>query len=186
MSPDYGKKIGKAFEAIYQLHEDASKLLSDCDSVIGKGKAPLFGSVITKDLSKAVYDPGKWMPYGVFRYYDASIELPGIAEGVLIYFWDEAPKPEEPFLIVGQIKYVLDTEESVASVCNCWDLWYAFVKWIKSRPANEVITGLDAGDGRIEWFKLILVPLFAIQSMEQVAIMMDKVRQTPVLETPSA
>jgi hypothetical protein len=74
MNNDYGKKIAKAFEAIYQLHNDVARLLQDCDGTIGKGKPSIFGSTVTRDLSQAVYNPGRWMPAVLYRYYDGSQE----------------------------------------------------------------------------------------------------------------
>jgi hypothetical protein len=178
MSEGYGRKVAKAFEAVYQLHMDASKLLSDCDSTVGKGKESVFGSYVMKDLSKAVHQPDGWMPYGVYRYYDASDECPGLVDGVMLYFWDYPPLPEEPMLIAGRLKYRLDGEGGVKSVCNGWDLWWAAFDWSKDGPRAQVIALEDVGDGRVEWMKMIVVPLYSIKSMQEVERLMELVRQT--------
>jgi hypothetical protein len=143
MTEGYGKKIAKAFEAIYQLHTDASKLLHECDSTVGAGKAPIFGNSVMKDLSKAVYQPEGWMPYAVYRYYDASGDGHGLVDGVMVYFWDVPPHPDEPLLIVGRMKYRLEGGAGIKSVCNGWDLWGAAFDWSEDRSIGKVI-GLAA------------------------------------------
>jgi hypothetical protein len=59
-------------------------LLLDCDSAIRKGRQSIFGNVVTKNLSKAIDDPGNWMPAGLFRFYDAKDETRGLVEGLTI------------------------------------------------------------------------------------------------------
>jgi hypothetical protein len=56
------------------------------------------------------------------------------------------------------------------------------VEWTERRPTNEVITLHDLGEGRIEWLKMVLTPLFPVKSMEQVEGMMDMVRNAPKVE----
>jgi hypothetical protein len=170
--------VGKVFEAIFQLYADASKLLVECDSTIGKDKASVFGSYAMKDLSKAVYQPEGWMPYGVYRYYVATAEGPGMVDGVLLYFWDYPPKPDEPMLIAGRLKYRLAGEAGVKSVCNGWDLWLGALEWTKQCPQAQVIRLEDVGDGRIEWMTLIMVPLYSIKSMKEVEQLFERLRET--------
>src|SRR5438128_10314836 len=119
---DYGRKITKAFQAILEVHRSASRLLLDCDGTIGRGRSSIFGNVVTRDLSKSVNDPDLWMPCGLFRFY-AKDEMPGLVDGLTIYYWNNPPLCEEPLLIAGRIKY------REGSVCEAWDLWYTFFKW---------------------------------------------------------
>jgi hypothetical protein len=182
MSNDYGKKITKAFEAIYQLHQDVARLLQDCDWTIGKGKQSVFGNVITKDLSQSLVNPGLWMPAALYRWYDASRDSPGLVDCVTVYYWSDPPKHEEPLLILGQIKYHVEEGSLVGSVCKAWDLWQAYFEWCNNRRLDDVIAfKLDAeAAGRTEWFKLCAVPLFSVKSMEDVERLMSRVRQAHV------
>src|SRR5262245_33896173 len=120
-----------------------------------------------KDLSKAVYQPEGWMPYAVYRYYDATAEGSGLVDGVMLYFWDYPPHPDEPMLIVSRLKYRLEGEAGVKSVCDGWDLWWAAFDWSKDRSLEKVIGLEDVGNGRVEWMKMIVVPLYSITSMQQ-------------------
>jgi hypothetical protein len=182
MSNDYGKKISKAFEAIYQLHLDASKLLQDCDGTIGKGRQSIFGNIVTRDLSRAIYEPGTWMPAGLYRFYDASAEILGLVEGLAIYYWEHPPLHDEPLLILGQIKYRVEERSTIRSVCKEWDLWYAYFEWCENPRVNDVIAFKRDVDeeGRTEWFKLCALSLYSIKSMEDVEQLMARVRQAQV------
>jgi hypothetical protein len=175
MSDGYSKKIAKAFEAIYQLHMDASILLKDCDGTIGKGKESVFGNVVMSGLSTTLYGSDAWMPYAVYRYYDATREAPGLVDGVMVYFWDLPPMPDEPMLIVGRIKYRLADDADIRSVCNGWDLWGGAFEWSKPPSPGEVTRLTDVGKGRIEWMKLVLAPLYSIKSMKDVEQLMKSV-----------
>lgn len=175
---DYGKRVGNAFNAIYRLHLDTGKLLQDCDGSIGKGLTSLFGNVVTRDLSKAIYDPGFWMPGGVYRFYDASKSGQGLVEGVTIYYWDAPPLHDEPLFILAQMKYrVGDGDSAEPPDCREWDIWESYFTWNTDHQCGKVIRLNDVGDGRLEWVKVISAPLYSIKSIKDVEQMMSKVRQ---------
>lgn len=180
LTADYGKKIAKAFEAINQLHADAAKLLSDCDSTVGNNKTSIFGNVITRDLSKAIYEPDGWMPYAVYRYYDYASDGAGVVDGILIYFWDKPPHPDEPMLIAGRVKYRLEDGASVKSVCNEWDLWFSAFDWSNDRTISKQLALLNVGGERIEQVIYKLMPLYSIRSIEEVVQTMNELRGTDV------
>src|SRR5262249_5747461 len=149
MTPDYGKKIASAFEAVYQLFKDTGKLLQDCDGFIGKVRPSVFGNVITEKLARGMYECDWWMVADAIRYYDASDRCRGVVEGVTVYFWDTPPLHDEPLLILGQVQYQGDSDLTVKSLCQWWDLWSAWFKWTAERRLREVLTLKDVGDGRI-------------------------------------
>lgn len=181
MSDDYGKKIGLAFQAIYGLNREVSKLFRDCDSTIGKGKQSVFGNYVTKALSKAIDNPGYWIPGGIFRYY-ASKESPTLVEGLMVYYWDDPPQHDEPLLIVGQVNYRLDETTSTPMHCKPWDLWYAYFDWCEHPRLSEVMSLKRAPTegGRVDWLKVCAVPLYSVTSTEQVTELLNRVRQAPV------
>ena len=169
---DYGRKITKAFQAILEVHRNASRLLLDCDGTIGKGRSSIFSNVVTRDVSATVNYPDAWMPCSLFRFYDAKDEMPGLIEGLTIYYWDDPPLCEEPLLIGGRIKY------RQGSACEHWDLWSAFFKWQEDRSLDKVIsvTRKPEEESRMDWFKLLAVPLFTIKSIQNVEELMARVR----------
>lgn len=108
MNDDYGQKINLALAAVRRMHADVSKLLVDADGSIGKGKASVFDAYATRDLTYH-YRADFWMAEGVYRLYapkGASDEHP--VEGLTVRFFDQEGRIEEPFLIVGQLKYKLE------------------------------------------------------------------------------
>jgi hypothetical protein len=178
MSPDYGRRVAKAFEAVCQLFEDVSQLLSECDSTLGQGRPSVFGNVITDRLSTVVYEPLSWLMADAVRCYDAADKKPGLVEAITIYFWDKPALHDEPLLILGQIKYRMNAGESVKEVCKRWDLWHACFRWTENVRTNEVITLESQDKGRIEWLKFLAVPLFtSVSSAADVDELMDRVRQ---------
>jgi hypothetical protein len=182
MKTEYGKQITTAFRAVYQLFEEISRLLQDCDGTVGHGKTSLFGNVVTRALSRSIDNPGAWFASNLYRYYEAGEAFPGIVEGLNIYLWDEPALYEEPLLIAGQIKYHLGEGESVKDVCNEWDVWKAYFKWCDNRRVDDVISFRRSSDeeGRTEWFKLCAIPLYSIKSIEQVGQLMERVRASPI------
>jgi hypothetical protein len=182
MSPDYGQRVGQAFQAVCQVFEDTSRLLQDCDGTIGKGRSSLFGNVIIERLSRAIYEPLYWMVSNAVRCYDAGDQLPGLVEAINVYFWDKPPQHDEPLLLLGRIKYLVSADTPVKSVARWWDLWHAGFKWGGALRLGEVVPlpgqALPPEDeGRIEWLKMLAVPLFSVSSIAEVERLMERVRQ---------
>jgi hypothetical protein len=179
MSKDYGKMMGNAIKAVARMHSDTSKLLQDCDGTIGKGRESVFGNNATRDVTSLV-KAEMWMAEGVYRYYDASDKRKGLVDGITACFHDvEKHSLVEPLLIFGRIQYHLDADDAIRDVCKGWDLWYALIDWADPFELHQVLTPvppeLDAD--RIEWLRLIAVPLYSVKSMDDVVRLMKTVRE---------
>jgi hypothetical protein len=179
---DYGKIIGNALHAVRRMHSDASKLLQDCDGTIGKGRASIYGSYVTRGLTAHVR-ANHYMAEGLYRLYDATKDDPGLVEGVSIYFLDEKSGADEPVLFVGQIKYHVEQDAPIKNVSKEWDLWDSFFSWSDQQTFDEILTPCDPDEsGRIEWVKVIAVPLYSVENMEVVVGLMDRVRHHEMAE----
>jgi hypothetical protein len=179
MSDDYGTRMGNALRAVRQMHSDAARLLQDCDTTIGSGRKSIF-DMATRDLTWKV-DATQWMAEGVYRYYDASDQMPGLVEAVLVAFIDrdKPERPEEPLLIVGRIKYGVDTSlQTAVHPCEEWDLWYAYFDWYGRQESvgRPVMLG-PRSQRQIEWVKFFAVPLYSVTGMDVVVRGMETVRQ---------
>jgi hypothetical protein len=173
---EYGLKIGKALSAVRTMYADASKLLQDCDGTIGKGRTSIYGSYVTSGLTYHVRAK-HYMAEALFRLYDAGEGVAGLVEGVSIYFLDQKDRAAEPILIVGQVKYHIEQEATIKSVSGEWDLWYAYFDGCESQAFDEVLAPEPNDTGRIEWVKVIAVPLYSVANMDVVVDLMNKVRQ---------
>jgi len=177
MSEDYGKKMGNAIRAVAKMHSDTSRLLQDCDGSIGKDRVSVFGSYATRDLTYGVR-ADQWMAQGVYRYYDASAESRGLVDAIMAYFFSRGPYDhEEPLLIVGRIQYHLDGDAVIKGVCQEWDLWYALFDWGAGLELSRLLTPESPDKNRIEWIRLIAVPLYTVKSMDDVVNLMKQVRE---------
>lgn len=188
LSDDYGQRIGMALKAVRQLHADASKLLSDCDGIIGKGRRVCTrGYAATGGLSTLL--GGKWMPEGAYRCYAASDARPGRVEAVCLCFHGEVVACDEPVLIVGRIDYRLNAGQELQELCDGWDLWYLLADNCPEQTYGKILGGgpLSWQDGgkSFDGFHLIAVPLFSITSMDDVVALMDRVRATEMVFSES-
>jgi hypothetical protein len=178
MTTEYGQKIAGALRAVAMLHSDTSKLLTDCDKQIGKGRKSIFGNYATRDLTYNV-KADCWMAQGVYRYYEAG---PLLVDSVTVTFFN-AQVDTEPLLKVSRIQYA-DTKlgrESASkeggprTVCSEWDTWWLFFVGTENRELGKVLTFTEVDQGRIAWARLVAVPLFSIERIEDVAELMRKV-----------
>jgi hypothetical protein len=179
---DYGRKVGQALAAVRRMHADVSKLLVDVEGTIGKGKASVFGSYSTRDLSSSFRDP-RWMAWFVYRYFAAGVGAdPSVVDAVTVWFFDNDRRIEEPHLLVGQLCYELEAgQQQVKGMCQEWDLPRAYIHWAGPPTPGRVHVGRSPQDRPvIRWYKVIAVPLFSITSMAGVVELMDRVRATDV------
>ena len=180
VSDDYGRRVGMALRAVKQLYADASRLLSNCDGTIGKGRRVCTKSyAATNGLSSLL--GGGWMAEGAYRCYAAEPDKqPGLVEAVCLCFTGETTAREEPLLVAGQINYRLDAGQKLHDVCDGWDLWYLFAGYCPVRPHGEVQTAgpltYQDGSKSFDGFKLVAVPLYSITSLADVVALMDSVR----------
>jgi hypothetical protein len=180
VNDDYGRRVGMALKAVKQLHADASRLLSDCDGTIGKGKSvATLSKNATNGISFSLGRP--WMAEGAYRCYAADPDgRPGLVDAVCLAFFGEVTETDEPLLIVGQVYYRLDEGQKLQEVCDGWDVWYLFSGNCPERTHGEVLaagplTWQDGGKS-FDGFKLIAVPLYSINSMDGVVALMERLR----------
>lgn len=176
---EYGIKIKNALDAIRQMHSDARKLLSDCDGTIGGNS--IYGNTVTRELTRSIHGDN-YMAESLYRYYDKQDdekqETFGLVEGLNIYFFTKEDGIEdEPLLIASQIKYNLPSGKTLKDQNNEWDIWFAYFKWCEERT-SDVLTPTPDADGRIQWIKLISIPLFEVTGMSAVVKLMDRLRNT--------
>lgn len=169
---DYGKKMGQALKAVATMHSQVSRLLSDCDSLFPDYES-VFGNIVTSELTYHV-KADFWMAEGVYRYWfkqDQSVV------GITAMFHQWEGKLEQPLLVVGCIDYLDVTSQNVRQRCNGWHLWYAAMEW-SPQPVGlgEVIELSDPdGKGTIQNMKLIIVPLFQIESLDDVSTLFKRI-----------
>lgn len=175
---DYGRRVALALRAVQQLHQDAGRLLQDCDGTVGKGlQLATKNSSVTKDT---YWTLGKrWMPEGAFRCYSPEPgSRPGLIDVVCACFYGEKVAVDEPALIVGRYEYRLAEGVRVQDLCDGWDVWYLLADHCDPRPADELLSGgpVEWEERQVEWFRLVSVPLFSVRSMDDVVRLMERVR----------
>jgi hypothetical protein len=171
-SDGYGRQMHTALQAVAQMHKDVIKLFNDCDGTIGGGRKPVFGNTVTRNLTRSIFT-SYWMAEGVYRYWPSEKD-PSVIEGLTACFI--APeKMDEPLLLVGRIHYNANDQ----SGCQEWDLWGAYFERGHDRPIGTVIQSQADGD-RIVWSRVIAVPLFSIDSADDAAALMERLRHEAV------
>jgi len=162
---DYGKKVGQALKAVAKMHSQVSQLLSDCDGLFPDYQS-VFGNTVTGGLTYHV-KARFWMAEGVFRYwFKEGQPLLGIT--AMFHPWEG--DLEQPLLVVGYIDYSDITSQNVKERCDGWSLWYAVMDWSPKPLGHGEVIELSEPDGMgaIQSMKLIAVPLFQIESLDDV------------------
>jgi len=172
MSTDNGKKIQAAVKAVCQMHNDVSKLLMDFDDFAPWPCESVFGNAATRDLTaqaRAKY----WMSEGVYRYL-SSKEEPGLVEAITACFIDS--KLVEPLLLLGRMRYAVGGDQTIAGVCEPWDLWNLYFLWNKDWQ-ERVPKDCSAPDkSRITSARAIATPLYSVGSLSEVGDLLIKLR----------
>ncbi len=178
MSTEYGEKVALALRAVCQLHSDTSRFLVDFDGKrAGTGWNSVFGNIATSSISTTVRPESEcWMAEGVYRYYVQALAL-DLAEGLLVPFFHFQEKSKEPLLVVAQIKYQMAAGSSTKDVCKPWDMWDLYYKWNDRQDLERVIALGPQDSGRIEWAKLLAVPLYSIKRVEDAEQLMNQVKE---------
>ena len=162
---DYGKKVGQALKAVAKMHSQVSQLLSDCDASFPDYMS-VFGNTVTGGLTYHV-KARFWMAEAVFRYwFKEGQPLLGIT--AMFHPWEG--NLEQPLLVVGCIDYSDITSQNVKERCDGWPLWHAVMDWGPQPPRLGEIIELSEPDerGAIQSMKLIAVPLFQIENLDDV------------------
>lgn len=173
MDPEYGKKVGLAFAAVYQLHRDTSRLLLDAVPRLWPNRRT--DNQAFDGISGSVNNPDHWMPYAVSMTAPVGEPTVTASEFAMIFFWDEPPKPQEPHLVLARVGYK-KLSESWAKP-DFWDAWNACFKWGQPFPAGVVNHFSPPDHERVENVIVTAVPLFSITSVDDVLAHMQKVRE---------
>jgi hypothetical protein len=177
MSVDYGKKLAAALAAICQLHSDTSKLMVDFDSnMSADGWNSVFENFATRELTynvKAKF----WMAQGVYRYYTKDAK-PGLVEGLTVVFFD--PLAEEPLFLTAELQYCMEAKKLIRNVCDAWDIWWLYFDLTDKRELGRVYRHGNIDNGRIEWAKVLAVPLLSIQSLTDAEARLKQIRDPQI------
>jgi hypothetical protein len=117
---DQGKNMRLAFEYVQQIFRETSQLMKKLDSLMGKDWVPTYGNRTTRDVTSHIDEPDGWLVEAVFRIYNSRKE-PRVKKGITIAFWGD--DIEEPILVAGKLKYVVDKTSKKIAKDNHWDLW---------------------------------------------------------------
>jgi hypothetical protein len=183
MNDDYGPKLGKALQAVHQMHVDVTKLMLMLDKELGRK------SILVRITEQAKFsvNGGIWMPEGMHRIY-AVPEIPGRVEGITTVFLDLHGEPvTEPLLLVGQAQFdcpiAKDLKSTLAENENVWCLWTGYLGWQEEHEYGKVVR-IDApptddeADKKLRWVQVIAVPLYAISSVTDVMKLLQQARAT--------
>lgn len=177
MSVDYGKRLTSALAAIRHLHSDTSKLMVDFDGyMFADGWDSVFENVATRDLTRHV-KAKFWMAEGVHRYYTKNAKT-GLVEGLTVIFFN--PREEEPLFLTAQLQYRLEANKLIKEVCGEWHIWNLFSDHTDKRELGSVRTFRNIDNGRIEWAKVLAVPLLPIKSLAGAQAKLNEIRQAQV------
>ncbi len=169
MPPDYGKQIGKAFEAIRQLHQDVSRLLTDVAAKLGDRRVNQKSVIM--ETSWLLNQPNRWMPFYVTLTSSGGELPPGEVELVMVFFWAEGDRPKEPHLILGRVRYKMPPD------IKLWDLGPACFEWGAPIQPGVVKRVTPPDHDRIECVTFAAAPLFSIASVDDVLKLMEEVRK---------
>ena len=169
MTAEYGKKIGSALKAVAQLHSDTSKLLVDLDGRMEQGWSSVFENYVTRDLTYSVR-ANHWMAEGVYRYYMHE-QYFGVADGLTVPFLEKTL--DQPLLIVARITYNLGEGNDLKAVCQPWDIWGMY---FAQKEIGRLVTLESWDNERVSWARLFAIPLFDVNRVEDVDVLLAKVR----------
>jgi hypothetical protein len=168
----YGKSVGTALKMVRQLHWDAMRLLTDFDGLMVGWKSA-FGNTVTSSLSAALQQ-GFWMAEGVYRYY-VSPNAPGQVHGVTVAFEDYSRRIDEPLFLAAAMVYHVEPAQDILSACRPWDIWELYFDKSAKRELGRVIDYNDPYPQRIKRARVITVPLYTIESVEDAHRLLDEV-----------
>jgi hypothetical protein len=178
VSIEYSENVAIALRAVRQLHYDTSRFLVDFDSKCsGAGWNSVFGTVATSSIS-TILSAECWMAEGVYRYY-VKVPALDLVKGILVSFSHFQQKSKEPLLVVSQIKYQLAAGSSIKNVCKQWDIWNLYYDWNDRQDLEKVIALGPMDGGRIEFARLLAVPLYSIKRVEDAEQFMAQVNCVP-------
>src|ERR1035438_3203857 len=190
MNDDYGPNLGKALQAVHQMHVDVAKLMLMLDKELGRK------SILVRITDQAKFSVNRdiWMPEGMHRIY-AVPQIPGRVEGITTVFLDLHGEPvTEPLLLVGQAQFDCPIAEDLKSTLmeneNVWCLWTGYLRWQEEHEYGNVVR-IDAPptddetDKKLRWVQVIAVPLYSISSVRDVMKLLQQAR-TPASKAKAA
>ena len=171
MHADYGKQLGTAFAAVWQMHKDVSRLLTDVAPKLEAGRTS--SASVIKGTSWLLNSPDRWMPYRVSMSSAGGDLAPNVNEFVAVYFWGDPLKPQEPHLVLARVTYLTDQDGKTWP--DFWDADSASFEWDQPFPLR-VVNRFTPDHDRVESVSVTAVPLFDIASVDDVLRHMADVR----------
>lgn len=163
-----GRNMGLAFRYIQQVFKETAQLMKKLDSLMGKDWIPTYGNRTTRDVTSHIDDPEYWLVEASFRIYDSKNE-PSIKKGITVVYWGK--NVDEPILIVGKMRYILDSATGRPKGLGHWDLWDAwFERDYEGKQTDGTVYQIkyeQEGD-YIEDAKVFAIPLVSIQSEDDI------------------
>jgi len=179
MNEEYGKRAGLALQAVRRLHSDTRILLRDCGDKLYNGWESVFGNNVTRDMTQSIDGwTDFWMAEGLYRHFTKK-EMGSIVEALTVCFIDAKGRNAEPLMILSQIRYRLGDRADVKSVCGWWDGWHAYLdaKDVERQLGVVLAPKEFKGNKDIEWARVLAVPLYSINSVDDVERLMQRVRE---------
>jgi hypothetical protein len=170
----YGKSVGTALKIVRQLHWDTMRLLTDFDGLMVGWKSA-FGNTVTSAMGTTL-SHGFWMAEGVYRYY-VSPTVPTEVQGVTVAFEDYSRRIDEPLFLAAAIVYHVEPAQDILAACHPWDIWELYFDKSAKRELGRVIDYNDPYPQRIKRARVITVPLYTIESVEDAHRLLDEVRK---------
>lgn len=173
-----GLKVGIAFEAVRQCHQDVGRLIADFDGYMTKARWTRLWTqdAVTWGVSRAAYSP-YWMAKMIYRMYQNEDAFPGVVEGFNIRFFSDDRSLKEPRLVVGRAKYDVPPNKTVTKVAQTWDFDEGFGKWCNAQPEDlGKVLSCDNKERNVERMLVIGVNLYSIQRLDDVTDKMQQIR----------
>ncbi|WP_378956709.1 hypothetical protein [Pelosinus sp. sgz500959] len=120
-----GHQITDAFGYIQQVFNECQRLFLKIDNQMAPEWSTSYGNTITRDVSKSLQDPNRWIIEAIFRVYGNNKDNQ-INKAITISFWGD--DIDQPVITAGKIIY------SDLSKRGHWDLWNIWFFW---RDINE-------------------------------------------------
>lgn len=173
MSEHDGLKVGIAFEAVRQCHQDVGRFIADLDGHMARRQWSRLWSqdAVTWGVSRAAY-ASHWMAERIYRMYQNEETDPGIVEGINIRFFADDGSLKEPRIVVGRARYIAPTNKLLGDVAQTWDLDEGYAMWCNAQAEDtgKILSCGNEGRG----IKRMLVTGLNLYSIGRLADVTDK------------
>jgi hypothetical protein len=103
--------------------------------------------------------------------------VPGEVHGVTVAFEDYSRRIDEPLFLAAAIVYYIEPAQDILAACRPWDIWELYFDKSAKRELGRVMEYTDPYPQRIKSARVITVPLYSIESVEDAHRLLDDVRK---------